>query len=263
MSISKADTRLEIERLGKYDDYLTFRNASFSSYSNVFRQFLVNTNITDDQLNELRSVYSDGYGLKTIAKELNMTYSTTRSLFQYVDLPIRKGMNVVTSKLKEFRSSKAKEERISESGWFAVNVRKELKIKNKTHKGVQGFYFNKSMNKNVWLRSTYEYIYAKWLDRTNHVWDSEVSSFTLTTGEKYRPDFFIFEEGKLSKIVEVKGYFDNRNNKASLLDSMLESVDVVLLNFTNSSIDPYIVSGSSYLKELAEWKKVRSTNENL
>ncbi|MFD2446030.1 hypothetical protein ACFSO7_18895 [Bacillus sp. CGMCC 1.16607] len=59
-------------------------------------------------------------------------------------------------------------------------------------------------NNGVFLRSSYEYAYAKYLDFNKVEWKYEVQSFDL--GHKiYKPDFFIYsEEGSLINIIEIK-----------------------------------------------------------
>jgi hypothetical protein len=71
------------------------------------------------------------------------------------------------------------------------------------NRGYAGFY-----NKN-YLRSSYEYAYAKYLDFYNIEWEYEERTFDV--GFKlYKPDFFLYTNGTLSLIVEVK----SRNIKA-------------------------------------------------
>lgn len=261
LKLSKIQARQRIEQEKLMQEYRIFRKTKKSNYSVSFKEFLVKKHSTPEQIEQIRAKYESGYGLKKLAKELNITYSLTRQLFSYFKIPIRRGMNVITDELRKSRSEKTALEIQNKIGWFNEKVRSNLRIRNKTCRGVQGWYLNESMNKLVWLRSTYEYIYAKWLDRTHHVWDTEVTQYSLANGEKYRPDFFIYEMGQLTKVIEIKGYFDIRSNKASLLQQQLP-VDVILLNFTNSSITPYIESGSNYLNELKEWKNIRKSNEN-
>lgn len=66
------------------------------------------------------------------------------------------------------------------------------------NRGYSGFY------KGFFLRSSYEYAFAKSLDFRNIRWKYEVEKYDL--GYKvYKPDFFIYDkEGKLIKIIEIK-----------------------------------------------------------
>ena len=49
----------------------------------------------------------------------------------------------------------------------------------------------------------------KWLDSNKIDWDVESQQWMIGN-ETYRPDFFIYENGILKKIIEVKGYFKNK-----------------------------------------------------
>ncbi|MDE5412267.1 restriction endonuclease [Alkalihalobacterium chitinilyticum] len=72
------------------------------------------------------------------------------------------------------------------------------------NRGYAGFY------KGRYLRSSYEYAYAKFLEHHSIPWGYEDKDFDI--GYKiYKPDFFFYDEyGKVIKIVEIK----SRNNKA-------------------------------------------------
>jgi len=191
-------------------------------------------------------------GLKHLAKEYNLTYTEVRGLIEFLNIEIRKGRDVVTERVKKFRSAKAIREHKSGTGFFDSNIRR--KIEKYNARGVQGYYFNRSKNKQVWLRSTYEYIFAKWLDKTNHVWDTEIQCYSMDdSGVIYRPDFFIYDElGSVKKIVEIKGYWDSNTHKAIKLNEMLD-IDVIVI----ANIEKFIESNSSYNKELQEWKEKR------
>lgn len=201
--------------------------------------------------NELETKYNDGFGYKLIARDLGISYTTTRNLFSYLEIETRKGYNVVTERVKQFRKEKANLEYKNRTGIFKTFERKT----NKTSRGVQGYYFNESKQKYVWLRSTYEYIYAKWLDKNNIDWDVEVKTYQLEN-TTYRPDFFIYEDKNLSKIVEIKGYWDNRKYKTLELSKQL-SQDIILI----TDIKPYTPIG--YRKELKEWKLIKLNEQEL
>ncbi|TSI08564.1 restriction endonuclease [Lysinibacillus sp. BW-2-10] len=76
------------------------------------------------------------------------------------------------------------------------------------NRGYAGFY------KEHYLRSSYEYAYAKFLDYYSIPWEYEVKVFDL--GYKiYKPDFFVYgENNKLLKIVEVKSRDKNAQENA-------------------------------------------------
>jgi hypothetical protein len=187
----------------------------------------------------------EGVGLKLLAKDVGISYTKMRRLLEHnMPITLRKGRNVVTENLKKVRSDNAKKM----GGWR----NKRTKNKN-TERGVQGYYHSKSMNKSVWLRSTYEFIFAKWLDSNKIIWDVECKTWMLNN-ESYRPDFFIYENEELIKIVEVKGYFKNRVWKFEELKKVpeLKGVEFCLVD----DIEPFLL-GSTYLGELKWWKKNR------
>lgn len=66
----------------------------------------------------------------------------------------------------------------------------------KRYCGYAGYY------KNVYLRSTLEFIYASYLDSIDRLWLYEYKTFYLNTGESYKPDFYLPE---LNKFIEIKG----------------------------------------------------------
>ncbi len=72
------------------------------------------------------------------------------------------------------------------------------------NRGYAGFY------KEYYLRSSYEYAYAFYLDYFSVPWSYEDQVFEID-GKSYKPDFFFYDQnGKLEKIVEIK----SRNKEA-------------------------------------------------
>ena len=203
--------------------------------------------------------YNMGYGIKKITKEIdcNITNVVLRTyMIDFAGIKLRKN-NEVTDWLKKFRSKKARKEFNNKIGFFSEGIQENLKT-NKTRRGIQGYYFNVSMNKYVWLRSSWEYIYAKWLDKNNIKWDIEVKNYIIdkNTGESYRPDFFIYENDKITKIVEVKGYWKNRLYKFEKLKTIIEkNISFVLVD----KIKPY---SDNVNKDIRIWKKERKLKIN-
>lgn len=76
------------------------------------------------------------------------------------------------------------------------------------NRGYAGFY------KGHYLRSSYEYAYAKYLDYHLIPWSFEDNTFDI--GYKtYKPDFFFYDQKeKLIKIVEIKSRNENSKKKA-------------------------------------------------
>ena len=232
------------DRIGKLGKSANASNKKSFFYDKIEK-------IYPDEYNKLKnyinSVYSSGYGLKKISKYINLSYTNTRALFSILKVDIRKLEDSVTDKLKESRSEHLKQLYKNRAGWFNNLERRS----NKTNKGIQGYYYNKSKNSYVWQRSTYEFIYAKFLDRQNIDWDIEVKTFQLSN-TTYRPDFFIYENGELKKIIEIKGYWASGEIKTSELSKLL-NIDIVLIK----DISPYIENNSNYSKQIKIWKKQR------
>lgn len=198
----------------------------------------------------------DGRGIKSIIKDygLQITYSVLRFyIINFFEIEIRKN-NEITQFLKEIRQKKALFEKENKMGFFSDGVQEKIKIKTSNKRGVQGYYFNKSQEKYVWLRSSWEYIYAKWLDEQNIKWDVECITFNLND-ITYRPDFFIFDEqNNIIKIVEVKGYWKDKLYKFNILKEELKNIDFILVD----KISPY--TKNSFKTELKNWKKIKKNN---
>ena len=62
----------------------------------------------------------------------------------------------------------------------------------------KGGYYNK-----IWMRSSYELSYAKYLDKHQIVWEYEPKAFDLGN-ITYRPDFYLPE---IDEYIEIKGWF--------------------------------------------------------
>lgn len=192
---------------------------------------------------------SQEYGIKLLAREFGLTYTVVRQLLNFLEIPMRKGRDVVTDRVKVFRKEKAIYESKNRIGFNDKTIKRKCEG---MARGVQGYYLNRSTNSLVWLRSSWEYIFAKWLDKTNHNWKIEDVCYQIDD-MIYRPDFFIFDENwKLIKIVEIKGYWDNNSEKALKLNETLK-IDVIIIR----DIEKYIPSDSKYHKELSEWKTKR------
>jgi hypothetical protein len=189
----------------------------------------------------IENLYTSGYGLKIISREFSISYSRMRTLMKIFDINIRKGYDVVTDKLKEFRKYRVSDGR---SPWQDPSVMD----KNKYSHGIQGYY-KKSDGDVVWLRSTWEYIYAKWLDKNKIIWTYEEKQYKIGNNSYYRPDFFIYVNGELSHVVELKGYHDDKLYKVELFEEKHLISTVVIRDISDYC--------NSYEKELKEWKQIR------
>ncbi|WP_425311835.1 restriction endonuclease [Neobacillus novalis] len=91
----------------------------------------------------------------------------------------------------------------------------------KVNRGYAGFY------KGHYLRSSYEYAYAKYLDYFSIHWRYEEKVFDL--GYKmYKPDFFLYDkDNRLQKIVEIKSRNkEAKNNARNSLNTIEEKFNI-------------------------------------
>ena len=161
---------------------------------------------------------------------------------------------MVTDRLREKRRENALGSKSNLYDWLT----KYPELANRNTKSIQGWYTRRN-GKKVWLRSSLEYIYAKWMDRQEMDWETEARVFR-DGKETYRPDFFIYEKGVLSKLVEIKGnYFDNVDHRSEKARRIAESnglmLDIVF------DIKSYIEAGSDYHKELKAWKTIQRIHQ--
>lgn len=78
--------------------------------------------------------------------------------------------------------------------------------RNANHRGDrQSFY------KDIRMDSSWEVKTAEYLDKCNINWKYSEFGFLLSDGRYYYPDFFIYNDGTLEKLIEVKGYFREAN----------------------------------------------------
>lgn len=81
--------------------------------------------------------------------------------------------------------------------------------------------------KNIWMRSSYEIAYAKFLDYSGIKWQYEPKAFDLGNST-YRPDFYIPE---WDLYIEIKGYWrDDAKKKYKLFKKLNPKVRINVLN---------------------------------
>jgi hypothetical protein len=217
--------------------------------------FVIDKNHEDSVklISNLTHLYHDcGMGFKLLSKELgNVSYTRLRTIFRSLGITKRDGKSCVTEGLKKLRSENAKKD----NPWSDCTSKYPDKDKvNKHHLG--GWYLNKSTNKNVWLRSSWEYGYAAWLDSQLLSWDVEIRSYLLSDGRYYRPDFFIFVNNCLDHIVEIKSRWSNgaldRIDKFTQFENEYPGIKTKLI--TDELFD---LIGKNQAEVLTEWKKIR------
>lgn len=193
-----------------------------------------------ESIDYIRELYEKGYGLKVIAKLLNISYTKMRSLFDVFGIEIRKGRNVVTDKVKEFRSQRVQG---TKNPWSDEECRQNIHSN-----GIQGWYTTKQ-DRTIWLRSCWEYIYAKWLDKNDIPYEYELKQYVLSDGTSYRPDFFIMEKDEIKEVIEIKGFNKERAYKTSLFQKEY-GIKAKLIEDINNYC-------TSYEKELKQWKQLQ------
>lgn len=93
----------------------------------------------------------------------------------------------------------------------------------KTAANGQGSYYN-----GIWMRSSYELKFAKFLDSKNIKWEFEPKTFDVGNGETYTPDFYLPETDEW---VEIKGYWrDDARVKFELCKLRYPELKILLVN---------------------------------
>ena len=198
------------------------------------------------------------YGLKGLIKKYNLdiTYTSFRNIVIFLGYKLHSS-RIATKALKKQRSENAKKQYIEKSGFFKEGVQENIHKIN-INRGIQGYYWNVSQNKYVWLRSSWEFIYAKWLNKNNIKWDIEIKNYRLSDGTLYRPDFFIFNENDvIDKIIEIKGFWKNRVYKPEFLKNEY-NINVIVID----DIIPYCDKNITLNQEIKIWKKLRKLKLN-
>jgi hypothetical protein len=77
---------------------------------------------------------------------------------------------------------------------------------NANHRGDRQSYYN-----NIRMDSGWEVKTAQYFDLQGIHWKYNEKGYSLSDGRVYYPDFFIYENSKFIKLVEVKGYFREAN----------------------------------------------------
>lgn len=219
-------------------------------------QFINNNPLPIDSKSYLKDFYDSGYGFKVISNCLDLTYTKTRALLiNYLEISTRKGRDVSTEKTRKFRSDRVQGKK---NPWYQWPTKNPLLVKH-SETGIQGYYEKKDGGY-IWLRSSWEYIFAKWLDKNNILWENVRKSFKILEGEEtYQPDFLIFQdEDKF--FVEVKG--SRYRNRLYKVDEFRKSYPKYKISIIDD-INPFIPEKSNYNKELEEWKNIKLRKEEL
>ncbi|MCF6137872.1 restriction endonuclease [Pseudalkalibacillus berkeleyi] len=126
------------------------------------------------------------------------------------------------------------------------------------NRGYAGFY------KGYYLRSSYEYAYAKYLDHHSIQWSYEDDVYDI--GYRiYKPDFFFYNKnGVLNKIVEIKSRNEEekkRARKALRTIGLLNSLEWELISY-EELLQLYKVMPISLNSVITEWINSKDTTVN-
>lgn len=84
-----------------------------------------------------------------------------------------------------------------------------------------------SYYKSIWMRSSWEIAYAKYLDKNNIKWEYEPKTFNLGNCT-YTPDFYLPES---DTYVEIKGYWrDKAKEKFKRFKKLYSKINIEILN---------------------------------
>lgn len=125
------------------------------------------------------------------------------------------------------------------------------------NRGYAGYY------KNIYLRSSYEYAYAKLLDEEKVEWGYEQKTYDLGY-RKYTPDFFIYGNGQLKYIVEIKSEVKKEQDKAlKALNELKKQYGINGFMLTYKDLyNIYLQKGLNLNKTINEWIKSEKTTIN-
>ena len=116
--------------------------------------------------------------------------------------------------------------------------------RNANHRGDRQSTYN-----GIRMDSRWEIGVARYLDRNNLQWKYSEKGFKLSNGRYYYPDFFLYSNENLIKIIEVKGYF-RQDNKEKFEIFLKEYPDVVIELWQRDKLKELgIINSSGYLIE--------------
>ena len=227
--------------------------------------------LDDEKFVELLKYYyiDKQIGIKSILKLLDdvISYSSLRSILMKLDILNRDGNNHnYSTEQRKMRSYNALNK--ITPNYPCVYTHQHL-MYNSNKQGVQGYYFSKLHDKNIWIRSTYEYIVIDYLENNNINYSYEMKEYTLLDGRKYRPDFHILNtDGSIKYLIEIKSnyYVSHQDDKAFKLRDQID--DNVFIIFNIEGICEFfdivnIKPKQLYSKKLKEWKLIRRTKHEI
>lgn len=115
----------------------------------------------------------------------------------------------------------------------------------------QGFY------KTYYIRSSYEYVYLKILEKLNIKFEMELNTYQFKDGSYYTPDFFILDDcNNIIKIVEIKAEDKNYYNEGLKTNQkMLEEFNINIEMLSITELKKLCKENQISFDELSqEWK---------
>ncbi|MEQ6387941.1 hypothetical protein RZN22_01270 [Bacillaceae bacterium S4-13-58] len=125
------------------------------------------------------------------------------------------------------------------------------------NRGYAGFY------NGFYLRSSYEYAYAKYLDHHSIQWSYEDDVYDVGN-RLYKPDFFFYDNGKLIKIVEIKSRNKAEKERSKIALKIIKekfSIDWELISY-EELLELYKDLPFSLTSTINEWINSDKTSIN-
>lgn len=118
--------------------------------------------------------------------------------------------------------------------------------KNANHRGDRQSYYNDTRMDSKWEVGT-----ARYLDSIGVIWEYNDRGYILSDGRYYYPDFFVYENDLLIRVIEVKGYFREGNRQK--FDMFLKEYPTVPIELwqRDKLTELKIIDASGYLIEQA------------
>jgi len=105
-------------------------------------------------------------------------------------------------------------------------LRRNYKSKNNPNFGKLAKHSKWVKYKNIFMRSNWEVLYAKYLDKNKIKWQYESKVFNLGDST-YRPDFYLSE---INNYIEIKGYWrDDAKKKFNLFKKLYPKINIKVL----------------------------------
>lgn len=133
------------------------------------------------------------------------------------------------------------------------------RIKLGGYKGGRGYcgHYTTSFGKRLYLRSTQEFVYAKYLDSIGKYYLTENIVYSID-GKNYKPDFFVYagKFDRLEKIVEVKYTVSEKSEYQKAYAGFFGELGIGYEVLSRGDIKGLIRSGIVTKDEIKTWKDV-------